>query len=52
MGHSSLVMIPKHYQYVMEKQKRAALENLPEISYVPKPVCPNEKGLRQFDVPP
>ena len=42
MGHSSPAMILNHYQYVMDKQKRAAVEALPEISYVPK-TCAQEK---------
>lgn len=36
MGHSSPVMLLNHYQYVMDTQKRNAVEHLPEIPYVPK----------------
>lgn len=52
MGHSSPAMILNHYQYVMDRQKRAAVENLPEIPYVPKSMCPKEKGQRLHDVTP
>ena len=34
MGHSNPTMLLTHYQYVMDKQKRAAVEALPEV-----PVC-------------
>lgn len=37
MGHSTPTMVLSHYQYVMDKQKRAAVESLPEIKYVPRP---------------
>lgn len=40
MGHSSPTMILTHYQYVMDTQKRAAVEALPEIGNVPKNMCP------------
>ncbi len=40
MGHSSPNMILQHYQFVMDKQKRAAVEALPEVKYVPKNMCP------------
>lgn len=46
MGHSSPTMILNHYQYVMDRQKREAVENLPEIEYVPKPCAQKEKGPR------
>ena len=36
MGHSSPNMVLRHYQYVMDKQKRAAVEALPELACVPK----------------
>ena len=36
MGHSNPTMLLTHYQYVMDKQKRAAVEALPSISDVPK----------------
>ena len=36
MGHSNPTMLLTHYQYVMDKQKRAAVEALPSISNVPK----------------
>lgn len=40
MGHSSPAMILNHYQYVMDSQKRAAIEALPEIGNVPNIMCP------------
>lgn len=40
MGHSSPAMILNHYQYVMDSQKRAAIEGLPEIENVPNIMCP------------
>lgn len=36
MGHSSPTMIFNHYQFVLNKQKRAAVEALPGIEYVAK----------------
>lgn len=45
MGHSSPTMILNHYQYVMDGQKRAAVEALPNLQYVPKNMCPKEKAL-------
>ena len=44
MGHSSPTMILTHYQYVMDKQKRAAVEALPDIGNVPKFMCPKSKA--------
>lgn len=43
MGHANPSMILKHYQYVLTTQKRAAIEALPELNYVPTPMCPNAK---------
>ena len=34
MGHSSPNMIYQHYQYVLNKQKIAAVEALPDFAYV------------------
>ena len=31
MGHSNPTMLLTHYQYVMDKQKRAAVEALPDM---------------------
>ena len=45
MGHSSPTMLLTHYQYVMDGQKRAAVEALPELPYVPKSMCPKNKAL-------
>ena len=47
MGHSSPAMILMHYQYVMDGQKRAAVEALPELAHVPKSMCPKEKALTE-----
>ena len=48
MGHSSPTMILTHYQFVMDKQKKEAIEMLPEIGHVPKPMCPNKKGATEI----
>lgn len=45
MGHSSPTMLLNHYQYVMDEQKRAAVEALPNLQYVPKDMCPEKKAL-------
>ena len=46
MGHSSPSMILMHYQYVMDGQKRAAVEALPDLHMCPKTcaqqISPNE----------
>ena len=39
MGHSSPMMLLKHYQHVMDSQKRAAIEALPRAEYVAKNMC-------------
>lgn len=44
MGHSSPTMILNHYQYVMDGQKRAAVEALPSIPYVPSSMCPKKEA--------
>ena len=36
MGHSSPMMLLKHYLHVMDSQKRAAIEALPRAEYVAK----------------
>ncbi|MDE6734476.1 MAG: site-specific integrase [Desulfovibrio sp.] len=50
MGHSSPTMILNHYQYVMDSQKRAAIEALPEIGNVPNIMCPkpSQATARRF----
>ena len=48
MGHSSPNMIFQHYQYVLDGQKKAAVESLPGISYVPKSMCPKREGLQHL----
>ncbi len=45
MGHSGPAMLLTHYQYVMDSQKRAAVESLPDIAHVPMTMCPNGKPL-------
>lgn len=45
MGHSGPAMLLNHYQYVMDTQKRAAVEALPNVEYVPKRMCPKRKAL-------
>ena len=44
MGHSSPTMILTHYQYVMDRQKRAAVEALTDVGNVPKIMCPKSKA--------
>lgn len=49
MGHNGPAMLLKHYQYVMDKQKRQAVEGLPDIAGMAKLVWPNMrlgKGLQ------
>ena len=48
MGHSNPTMILNHYQYVMDGQKRAAVEKLPDIQYVSKAMCPKRKGTHRI----
>lgn len=45
MGHSSPLMLLKHYQYVMDNQKRAAVEALPDV---PKIMCPKREALTRL----
>lgn len=45
MGHSGASMLLKHYQYVMDSQKRKAVENLP---HVPNPCAQKEKAVTNF----
>lgn len=44
MGHSTPVMLLSHYQYVMDRQKRAAVEALPDICHVPSRMCPTKQA--------
>lgn len=44
MGHSSPAMILNHYQYVMDRQKRAAVEALPDIGGCAQPHVPKRKS--------
>lgn len=50
MGHSSPTMIFNHYQFVMDGQKRAAVEALPEIKYVSQSMCHKNKHLQLVPV--
>ena len=43
MGHSSPMMVLRHYQYVMDKQKQNAVESLPDVPHVPKCMCPKKQ---------
>lgn len=45
MGHSTPTMLLTHYQYVMDSQKRAAVETLPDIRHVPNSMCPKNKAV-------
>ena len=53
MGHSNPIMLLNHYQYVMDSQKRAAVEALPDApAYVPKAMCPKgtkDKNIKKAD---
>lgn len=50
MGQSTPTMLLKHYQYVMDKQKRAAVELLPDLRYVPTSMCPQENPSQGVSV--
>ena len=45
MGHSNPMMLLSNYQYVMDRQKRDAVESLPDIEYVPKSMCPKIQNV-------
>lgn len=55
MGHSSPMMVYKHYQYILDSQKKAAVNSLPQFnlnilnkeSCMPKDVCPNKNGFTE-----
>ena len=42
MGHANPNMILNHYQYILDKQKKATVEALPEVPIVPTLLCPLE----------
>ncbi len=44
MGHSDASMLLKHYQYVLDTQKRAAVEALPDIPACVQYHVPNKQG--------
>lgn len=48
MGHSSPNMIYQHYQYVLDKQKKTAVESLPDFAHVPRKMCPNKKEATEI----
>ncbi|MFI3272004.1 MAG: site-specific integrase [Pseudomonadota bacterium] len=45
MGHSTPTMVLRHYQHVLDRQKRAAVEVLPDVPIVPQPLCHKKKAL-------
>ena len=47
MGHSNPTMLLSHYQYVKDKQKKAAIESLPELKFVPKAMCPKMSDAKK-----
>ncbi|MBQ7456176.1 MAG: tyrosine-type recombinase/integrase [Desulfovibrio sp.] len=49
MGHSNPVMLLTHYQYVMDRQKKEAIESLPKFGHVPE-TCASEKGDEKHGV--
>lgn len=49
MGHSTPTMLLKHYQHVLDKQKRSAIQALPCITRF---VSPNKEGATQSCVTP
>ena len=49
MGHSNPVMLLTHYQYVMDKQKKDAVESLPKFGHVPE-TCASEEKSEKPDV--
>lgn len=44
MGHSDPSMLLSHYQYVMDTQKKAAVESLPNLGHVPNGMCPKNEA--------
>lgn len=46
MGHSSPTMIFNHYQFVLNEQKKTAVERLPKVEYVATPMWPKGKPLQ------
>lgn len=48
MGHSSPAMILGHYQYVLDTQKRAAVESLPDLSHVAETMWQKKSTFRKF----
>ena len=48
MGHSSPTMLLNHYQFVMDKQKRAAVEALPDLpTSCAAPMCRKKNDVEQ-----
>lgn len=43
MGHTNMIMVLKHYQHVLDSQKLAAVEAIPEPQYVAKNMWQTEK---------
>ncbi|MGE9985408.1 tyrosine-type recombinase/integrase [Desulfovibrio sp. SGI.169] len=46
MGHSNPTMLLTHYQYVMDKQKRAAVESLPDVPICAQNACAQSDGYQ------
>ena len=44
MGHSSPTMLLTHYQYVMDQQKRAAVEAMPDVPLCAQNMCPTKRA--------
>lgn len=44
MGHSTPIMLLNHYQYVMDQQKRAAVEAMPDVPLCAQTMCPTKKA--------
>lgn len=46
MGHSNPTMLLTHYQYVMDKQKRAAVEALPDVPTCAQSTCARDGSVK------
>ncbi|MDR2819420.1 MAG: tyrosine-type recombinase/integrase [Desulfovibrio sp.] len=46
MGHTSPTMLLEHYQHVADKQKRAAVEALPDIPKLRQKISPQQNVAR------
>lgn len=50
MGHSTPTVLLKHYQYVMDKQKRSAVELLPSMNLYTRVCIPEKRQLQGVSV--